>query len=383
VKQMFSRFAGTATLLALLSTTAAAQINLSLLANVDLTPTASTTSGFFIGNNPSAVAWDGSSAWIGGFGANTALIKVSSVLTTPTFGTPFGSVATTTNGFTGLDIKGGRLAAAWDLGANSADSIRLYDVSATNPSLLWRIGDATAANDSGRRGSSGVAFDPGFNGDSGGQGVAFLGFGSGRRALLNEANGTYAFNFSTGMIININPTNTFWRDIDFDPDTGDVYMRVSNTVAKATRTGNNPSTALTTAILSNFTTQGTAATNTINNQNLAFVNAAGQKFIIANDRSATGAGQSLLSVVRAFGLDGTPLALNFGSFAPATGNGAYDFSYDIETQTLAMTDFANRRLYVFGFNQPVANVAPEPGTLSLLFVGGVGFIAARRRRNRR
>ena len=57
-------------------------------------------------------------------------------------------------------------------------------------------------------------------------------------------------------------------------------------------------------------------------------------------------------------------------FAAPTGNGAYDFSFDAATQTLAISDFANRQVHIFA--------VPAPGAAVLL--GLAGLAAARRRR---
>ena len=66
-----------------------------------------------------------------------------------------------------------------------------------------------------------------------------------------------------------------------------------------------------------------------------------------------------------------------GGNAPLNGNGAYDFSFHAGTQTLAMTDFANRQLYIF---QLGAAAVPEPSSLVLGAFGLIGAGLAMRRR---
>ena len=71
--------------------------------------------------------------------------------------------------------------------------------------------------------------------------------------------------------------------------------------------------------------------------------------------------------------------ITYSGFTPATGNGAYDFAFDSATQTLAMTDFSNRHLYVFSL---AAATIPEPGTLALLSFGTVAMTGVLRRRKK-
>lgn len=141
-------------LLPAISSGAHAQIVLNLITQVDLSATASaSTSPSYIGNNISAVAWNGSTAWVGGYnqgatGTPTAIVSVSNVLTTPLLGTSFGSLPTNNSrGITSLAINGNTLAAAYDNGSGNGDSVRSFDP--TTNALNWRIG--TAASDATRR----------------------------------------------------------------------------------------------------------------------------------------------------------------------------------------------------------------------------------------
>ena len=237
---------------------ARADVSLSLLADVDISNfSALATDPNYIGSNPSALAWDGSTAWIGGYNASgvvgtTAINTVSNVLTTPTLGTTaFGILATTNNtrGITGLALQGTNLGVGLDNGGGSGDSVRLFNT--TTSTQTWRIGDATAGNDSTRRGN-GVAFDPGFNGAGTNQGLAYLSIGSGRRHLLNTASGVYINGQNAGGIINFAPTSTTWRDLAFDPVTGDMYTRESNRIGKAIRNGDNTFTSATSTAIGDW-----------------------------------------------------------------------------------------------------------------------------------
>jgi hypothetical protein len=216
-----------------MSTTARAQVQLSLLADVDISAFSATAGNpEYIGSNPSALAWNGSTAWIGGYNASgvvatTAINSVTNVLTTPVLGTTaFGAFnAGNLRGISSLALQGTNLGVGLDNGAVSGDSVRLFNTGTS--AQTWRIGDAAAGNDSTRRGN-GVAFDPGFNAAGPNQGLAYLSIGSGRRHLLNTASGVYINGQNAGAIINFAPVSTTWRDLAFDPATGDLYTRESN-----------------------------------------------------------------------------------------------------------------------------------------------------------
>lgn len=366
-------------LLPAISSGAHAQIVLNLITQVDLSATASaSTSPSYIGNNISAVAWNGSTAWVGGYnqgatGTPTAIVSVSNVLTTPLLGTSFGSLPTNNSrGITSLAVNGNTLAAAYDNGSGNGDSVRSFDP--TTNVLNWRIG--TAAADATRRGD-GVAFDPGFNGGGTNKGVAYLSIGSDRRHLLNAPTGTYTNRQNAGAIINTTPTSTVWRDLTFDPVTGDLYTRESNRLTKAVRNGDNTFVGGGSSVIGGLPTSGV-----VDNENLTFVNSTLYgDFLILNDRTSNGGGQAFSNVVKVFSKTGTALTLNLGSFAALDGVGAYDFSFDASSQTLAVSDFTNRQLYVVGLGVGTTAV-PEPGAVAFGICGILMSGALlRRRRN--
>ncbi len=358
---------------ALLAPTATAQVVMTLVGDVDISSTAVATNPEFIGSNPSAVAWDGTNLWIAGYNndnpanppQNCAIVKLSNALGgTPTYGTPFGVLLTPGfRGYSGLAIQTPpagtpRIAAAYDPGASDPNGLQLFD--GNTGAQLW------AKN---IRGGSGVAFDTGFPGGnpSMGTGVAWTTFGSGRRALQNTSTGADIWTTSDGMIwIPPSFSNNFARDMDFDPNTGDIWVRSRNEVIRAHRTADND-----TRDASNNQNGEIVADLTdgpfVNQQNLAFIRTRSGSIVIFNDRSSATVGQLSIEdptqpgapyVLHVIRPDGTPEAVQWDpTFRDPmglvyTGGGAYDFSYDSLTNTLAISDFTLRRVFVFSVSVP-------------------------------
>lgn len=332
------------------------------------------------GSNPSAIAWDGAKMYIAGLNntgaaASVGIVEVTNASSTginaATFGTVFGERPSTgsTRGFSGLDISGSTIAAAYDAGSASTDGIAAYDTAGTQ---LWGI---TA------RGGSGVAFDPGFNTPPiQGNGVAWTTFGSGRRALQDSASGANIYTTSDGMVINTSSgdtgSGTFWRDMAFDPQTGNMYPRRSNGIFKEIRTGANSVSPIQEVVAAQ------ASGNFVSGQNIAFMgqNPGLDDSVIYNDRGTTANGQVFTDVIK------TRDAVTFAeltqtfqfldSTVPAAGNGYYDFSYHAATNTVALLDFTNNTAHVFE-----VSAVPEPTTWALLGTVGIsaGLAALRRR----
>ncbi|MCA9241119.1 MAG: hypothetical protein KDA37_13005 [Planctomycetales bacterium] len=344
------------------------------IARFDVAGSSDVNGGSYIGNNPSAVAWNGRQLYIAGFNssggtADTAIVEVTNALSTglqvATLGPAFGALSTPNlRGYSGLDLgiyaNSGLpgLTAAYDDGAADPNGIQLFDASSNL--LVWTKN---------ARGGSGVTFDPGFPGGDPafGEGVAWTTFGSGRRALQDDATGADIWTTSNGMIFTAG-ASTFNRDMDFDPDTGDIYVRAANDLTKATRTGDNsvsgPSNIVNNAANAPF----------VNGQNLSFLsNTVVGDLLVYNDRAATGSAP-FSAVVKAVDTSGAALPLSFaliGGGSPADGIGYYDFDFDPTTQTLALMDFANRNVHIF-------QVAPEPSSVGLALLGGIAALARRR-----
>ncbi|TWT48289.1 PEP-CTERM sorting domain-containing protein [Botrimarina hoheduenensis] len=350
--------------LALAAVTGADAITFQEIARFDVSGASSdVASPDFIGNNPSAVAWDAGKLYVAGFvngpaSAQSAIIEVTNAGSTganvATFSSAFGGLTTpNTRGFSGLDLENGVLAAAYDDGAADPNGIRAFNA-ATN-TQTW------AKN---ARGGSGVAHDPGFA--SVDSGVAWATFGSGRRSLQNTATGADIYTTANGMIIT-DFGGSFWRDLDFDQSTGDLYARRANDVLKTTRTGGN---------------SGTVSVIVDTNENAPFV--AGQNIdfmatadfgdlVVYNDRASTLGGQSFFDVVKVIDPAGAAASalFSFTYGAPALGVGYYDFDFDTASQTLAIVDFSSRNVHIF-------QVVPEPSALGLLVAAAMGCLGRRR-----
>ncbi|MEZ6018389.1 MAG: hypothetical protein R3F49_25055 [Planctomycetota bacterium] len=318
-----------------------AQIRLVELTTINLNSTSNSANLEYIGSNASAVAWDGTNLWVAGYnggapGNDVGIVEVSNALTTPTLGTSFGRISTPNlRGYTGLDVANGRLAAAYDNGGSDPLGYTAWDTA--NNSLVWsRAG----------RGSCGIGFDPGFpSGNPAlGSGVGYTAFGSGRRALYDAANGNDIYTLANGMIILVTSVGTFWRDMDFDDNTGDIYLRAGNHLLRWTRTGDNGvGTAIplyTPAMNSDF----------VSGHNVAYMDTPGLDYVIYNRRDGSGPMQDFFQQVFVVRPDGTPVNVDWGSFSPATGIGYYDFSWHAPSNTLALLDFANRNVHIFEFD---------------------------------
>jgi hypothetical protein len=293
-----------------------------------------------IGPGLGAVAWNGTDLVVAGFNTGStmqtvALARCSNALTAPQWNAPFGAQAgtNTQRGFANLafSANGQQLAVGYDNGAAPVATAALQ---------LWSSGTLLWAKPG--RGSSGVGFDPGFAGQ--GSGVAWARFGTTGRALQQTSSGADVWTFVDGMPLNVVGQGTFFRDLDFDPLTGDVYLRASNNVFVGVRTGGNACTPLVLV--------DTVDADTVPMQNIAVLRAATGAAILWNDRTSAAAGQAWTTSIRASRLDGTPQAIDWGTFTSSTGTGAYDFSFHAGSNTVAIADFANRKVHLFAVSVP-------------------------------
>ncbi|MEM6674991.1 MAG: hypothetical protein AAF726_19235 [Planctomycetota bacterium] len=322
-----------------LSCLASAQVTLTEITTVDLDSTSDPMNAEFIGSNPSAVAWDGVDLYVAGInssGANAdvGIVRVTDAATAPTFGTPFGVLSTPNlRGYSGLDTKplgfvgAAAVVASYDPGGSDPNGIAMYE----GPTGIQAWAKAG-------RGGSGVGWDPGVPGGTAqGVGAAWTTFGSGRRALQETVTGADIWTSLDGMII-ITAAGTFWRDIDFDDATGNVWLREGNNVISWERTGDN-------SVTNGQIVVDPTDADFVSGQNIAFLG--GPDIVVYNDRPATSGGQDFFASVQFIAQDGSPLTADFGSFAPATGVGYYDFSWDAASGTLAILDFSNRNAHIF------------------------------------
>ncbi len=356
-----------------------------------------------LGNNPNVVTSDGTYAYVGGYTAaadptNIGILKIN--LTNPAdklalpggtqeasqfryYGGLFvrngilyalcdrpmdGSVANTN--VRAIDTVTGELVATFDGDAGNGDGIVFQPAGMTSPAL------------------GGLAFDPGFGGSGGG--VSIMGYGAGRRVLLDINDGTTIHDTSDGMpVTNPNPTCTVadasaYRDHVYDP-AGNIYLRRSNQVQVAYRSGPNALSGygyLTDELNADGTPRvgcgdgqpvGTRVAPFVIDQNIEFIpassGATNQDLLVFNDRPTTSGGKPFLTTVLLITTTGAlpSPAVQFlkGDGTPLTaaevpdGTGAYDFYYDASGDRLLVLDFTARRLYVFGTSPIVTGCAGD------------------------
>ena len=381
---------GAAVVIAAVAATATAQsVSVYERVRLDLFSTSNAANSAYIGNNPAAVAWDGSKLYVGGqyTSAGTGTTAIVQVLNptatpglnvTPTFSTAFNQRPTAqTRGYSGLAISGTVLASAWfgnaSLSSPITDGVRAFRT--TDNSVMW-TGSLSAAQ------IGGIAFDPGYTvsgSNQGGSGVTGLYYGSGRRQLFDTTSGTLIFGPSplptNGMIINTSPTSTEWRDVDFDPATGNIFSRAINNVSMGIRTGTNViANQAQTFLVNNSNGLSTSG------QNLSFmggvVDAAGSfsgDVVIWNDRpqgaaSAAG-GSAYTTAIKLVSTSSSAVAINWNMLSgstPANGNAFYDFDYDPTTKSVAIVDFQNRYVSIYDLDVDVRTVASGTSTAAPL-----------------
>ena len=363
----------------------------------DIGSTANSANPQYIGSNPMAIAWSGTQLYVAGFNSsastiNTAITQITNPNATPglnvvpTFASSFGVLSTNASrGYTGLALTGGKLGAAWDNGAVSPNAIQGFDTSSN--AVLWNLSASgtTTTNVGTSRGMAGIGVDPGYQGDpsQGGGGFAWTTQGSGRRAENDPATGvpTYVLSGNAtpanpssvgGMILS--SSSTLWRDITFDPASGDLYARNNNNVTMNVRTGSNSCVAGINII------SGTLITTPANNvgTNIEFLSGiasqGGDSYagnaLIFNDRTSNASGQAWTSVIKITTTGSTtvsqiPTNWNMLYGSSVNGSSVYDFGWDATTQTLAVMDYTNRTVSIFDLNVNVQTVASGTQTASL------------------
>ncbi|WP_425398649.1 dockerin type I domain-containing protein [Aeoliella sp.] len=316
----------------------------------------------YIGTNPLGIAWNGSKLYLAGhdnFGTSLLPIGLIEVLN-PTrtgevdledadFSEKFGTIFQPTGrGYTNLELQGRMLAAGYDEGSDTSNAIQLFDTA--NNTLLW---DLSAAGIT-ARGGAGLNFDPGFNSSSASQGVAWTAFGSGRRALLDTSDGSSTYVLSGDplgfqWLPDTVPGGNIARDMAFDPDTGDIYVRRNNDVDAAERSGDNATTNRRT-IVDDTTDAGAFKLG----QKIEFIgDTEDGDLLIYNDSAIATTDQAFIDVVKVVDTDGVAQTATFNLIGGLTGAdigdsaGIYDFDYDPDSNTLAVLDFFNRNVFIF------------------------------------
>ncbi len=322
-----------------------------------------------IGSNPIAVAWSGSQLYVAGFNnsgsaASVAVVEVLNATTTgvvgdPNFSSPLGGTVGTfdssviqstpnSRGYTGLDISadGSSLLATFDFGVADPQALQVFNTS--DGSQRWRVG-VDLTDPANFRGISGGSFDPDFNGAGGASsGTAVGQLGSGRRHLYNTTTGAEIHGGSgsadPGFIWVPAGGPTITRDMDFDPDTGDVYVRHNNRVSTTERTGANTSTNQKQIFDPN-------GGDFVLGQNISFLsNTTDGDLLIFNNRDNAGPGQTFVDSILVTDPNGVSVSSTFAfqsGFTPADGSALYDFDFDPVSQTLAVLDFTNRNVHIF------------------------------------
>ena len=386
-----------AVLASFMSVAAAQSMSIYERVRLDIGTTANAASPHSIGSNPIAIAWNGHQLYAAGINSSassgtTAITQITNpnavpgLSVVPSFGPSFGTLTTSANrGYSGLALTSGKLGASWDNGASSPSGIQGFDTSSNT--FLWNLSASggTAANVGSSRGMSGISVDPGYQGitSQGGGGFAWTTQGSGRRAendpttgiptYVLSGNATPANPSSVGGMI-ASSTSTFWRDITFDPATGDLYSRNNNLVTMNVRTGAN---SLVTGIniVSGLTIPNTSNSIGANIEFLSRIESQGSgsyegNALIFNDRASNASAQSWTSVIKITTTGSTtvaeiPTAWNMLYGASVNGSSLYDFGWDATTQTLAVMDYSNRTISIFDLDVTVQTVAGGTQTASL------------------
>jgi hypothetical protein len=338
---------------------------------------------FWIGNNPSAIAFDGANAYVAGFNNGTCpwvqIVKIEDILGQRQFrplidqSDPLNPnqdlnissrrVANGSRGYNGMDfVPGAGLVASIDLeGFGVVGQFQTWDVETQlNPIAL-----TTAQSGASPRGIAGPSWDLGYDGagftwDLGGGDtgdddpvVAALDFSSDPRGplglspnTLSGAIGATVYEVDTGgpQLDGGGLSGTIWRDIDIDPNTGTIAARAANDLVIARRATDN-------TVASKVVVDGGDAPFVVGQQVTIVHGLCGGDVVVYNDRP-DGAARAFLDVIKVVDLDGNPVGASFENpdGTPVTlpvGVGFYDFAWDQATGLLLVLDFGNRNIYFF------------------------------------
>ena len=340
--------------------------------------------GVQIGTQPISIAFDGLNVYLGGnVNGSPETVGVSEIhdffSNTPDFRPVEGSYVNPISGFDTLVAQSrGYAGLDWDdrfglLGVLDRGSP--FPNGAGNPAapfgqvFLWQRTLPTDANvtlqlfvGGGIRGTTGPAFDYGFDGNGftlqdASQGPAALvpewGSGSGYgldptdflpQSLLYSPN-NQVFNIFTPL------GETLWRDFDFHQTNGLVAARSNNIVVLGDRTQFQGTTNVRTI------TPPSGKGNAVN-QNIAVIHnpCLGEDMIVINDRGNSGIAGTF-GLVQFYDLAGNPLTyevrLPDDSPAPVlNGSNIFSFHWDEPSQTLFIADGNNRDVYALSLDCP-------------------------------
>jgi hypothetical protein len=362
-----------------LSAAANAQVTLTRLSTINLIDaTGNPLSAKYVGNNTTSLDWNGTDIVVAGFnnagGLNTVgMSRISNVYngnfdaTAATFSDAFGLQAATPaqRGYLDVARKGNIAYGAFEAGGGAANN----GIHAVDVTTGLSAGDFNSA---GYR-ASGIAIDGKYGN------VVSSSVATGMRQFAaNDIN-----NISTQLygpvggssgysILPSTDGNTNWRDVQVDSATGDVYYRKQNGVWKSTRSAENAGTEASLVGLGLTVGDGTG-------QQIEIARGGAlDGYMIFNSRNVTSITASLnwtdgFRVRNLVDLSTPTLSyVNFDPTAVGVRDGArwFDFSYDAGTNTLAVLDVFNKKIYIFG--------VPAPSALSVLGMGAL--VAGRRRR---
>jgi hypothetical protein len=350
---------------------------------IDLLSDNVNTPAFFVGNNPSSIAFDGDDLYVGGFAnfsdpiPGVQIVQIQDFLL-GTAGRSFaiveGSFAasstpvTNFRGWTGLDWDSERgLLGTVDFGSSGASNqVRIFNFKQSTLGGFLTTLDLKATSID-LRGIAGPSWDRGFNASG------FGADGSIVAAVLDpftgpadEKNGPFGHvlpaepdlgdpipgldSFVTAYFPPSGPaliqpdTSTLWRDLDVDPNTGDMAARAANILVIGLRGADG--------LIASSVAVGTDNAPFVSGQNVAILHGLMDgDMVVYNDRPATSGGQAFNDVIKFVDKSGASMSVDIVDSAgnpvslPA-GVGYYDFAWDEASQTLCILDFAARDVYV-------------------------------------
>ena len=343
------------------------------------------------------VAFDGTTAYVGGFNGSGADSSVGVVAVSGLNSGPFATAAVT-------PLAGSTFTAPSNRGINSvaydpvsASPVIAFDSGTASTSFIRSVNPATGTanytttNPGGQRPFA-VAFDPGA-GDTPTPNDGFFASGQGRRAGLDPITGAEIFSFSggpatPGLIFTSTPSIGFAnRGADFDSE-GNLAVATNSGVSYGIRTGQNSIVGLDNMSAGTTGSILSAGANNIG-RDVAILEGAGLDgvdllAVALRDSTAANASDGTSFAVTDTNvyiteLDGSLVATLTGAesglaqaFANDTKQLAYALSPD-GVPTLVIADFVERRLDVYTIT-PI----PEPTALAAVGLGGLALLRRRR-----